>query len=76
MKNTLLLLAKALLWFLLVMLLRPLNFLLDSSLAAYVRVREKCEDIQQPQVITKVIAIVFVILALFILTLYIYGKFV
>lgn len=73
MKDLMLVLAKGLLWLLIVLLLRPLNFLLDWSLAAYVKVREAQSNFEPNKVMILCLVGAFVLVFVLYLLILIYG---
>lgn len=64
MKNTLLLIAKGILWLVLVLALRPLNYMMDVCLAQYAKLIQNDDDFKPVKVTAIVVSVVVVILVL------------
>lgn len=72
MKDLFVVILKGLLWLLIVLLLRPLNYVLDWSISTYIKLRD--DDVQLPSksLIWSLLGI-FLLICLTTLILYVYG---
>lgn len=72
MKDLFVVLLKGFLWLLIVLLLRPLNYVLDWSISTYIKLRD--DDVQLPSksLIWSLLGI-FLLICLTTLILYVYG---
>lgn len=71
-------LLKSILWLLIVLLLRPVNFILDWSLGAFFKCCDKTEDLNMSSYakIAGVTALIIFVICVFLYIFLIYGKFI
>lgn len=78
MRNFSYVLLKSILWLLIVLLLRPVNFLLDWSLGAFFKCCDKTEDMSLNRYV-KIVGVTILVLLVICVSIYLfltYGKFV
>lgn len=73
MRDFFLVLVKGVLWLLIVLLLRPLNYVLDWSISSYVKLREQCTDNKPSKTLIISLSVVTVLIVVVLLIIKIYG---